>query len=242
MLFDADDLDLSGSNSGDEKQEEAGGGWDDEPASTPAAAKAAEVYDNWEDAPDYEEVERLKKEAEEAAARQKQEEIEAEKRRKEEKKAFREAAKARLMESSSDDEGGLFDIEVAQEQERKQDFETAMDLFGGTHEKVTVDDYMNFVPQVVPDFNGLRQKLVEVISQKINMKSKEAPQLIAYFIRAIIDDYKGEQIKSVSSQLINLSNEKLKEARLKQGKKEKKQTTKVYANTKDDGLDDDDFM
>ncbi|EAY22887.1 hypothetical protein TVAG_076340 [Trichomonas vaginalis G3] len=243
MLLDADDLDLSGSGSGSENEDKSEDNAWDAPAAVPTK-KEEPVFESWEDAPDYEELERQKKEAEERAAREKQEAIEAEKRRKEEKKAFREAAKARLMESSSDDEGGLFDIEAAHEQEKHQDFAVAMDMLGATNEKVTVDDYMNFVPRVVSDFNGLRQKLVEVLKQKVDFKSKEAPQLLAYFIRCLIDDYKGEQMKTLDSELIKIINEKLQQTRAKQGKNTKKKTsTKVYMNIKDDGKDnDDDFM
>ena len=243
MLADADDFDFgSDSSSGSDDNQ---GGWDDDDNAAVPAAPGEELVDSWEDAPDYEEIERKKKEEEEKKQREEAEAAEAERKRKELKKLNKEKAKLIKQnlerQDSSDDEGGLFDVDVdlVKADQEKKDFELAVDALGLGDEKVTVDDYMNFVPETIGDFDGLRQKLVSVILEKINLKAKEAPQQIGLIIRGIIDDYKAKQIKDLNTFLIKLCNDKLQEQRKKLGKKDKKaSTTKAFANTKDDDFDD----
>ena len=251
MLVDIDEDALGLSSSNDEKKQESGdGGWDDDdqPA-TPAFQNDEDdgIVDNWEDAPDYAEIERQKKEKEEAEKKAKEEAAEAERQRKELKKQKAELAKKIKQQleqqDSDDDEAGLFDVELTREQEQQQDYKMAVDALGLDFgdENIEVKDIMTFKPDTKGDFEALRKELVKVIHEKIDSKSKDYGTKIGYILRALIDDYKSVQMKEINSLLIKLSNEKLHQQRLKQGKKDKKAPTsnKTFFNARDDDGDDD---
>ena len=253
MIADLDESDL-GLSSDDEQKEESGGGWDDsdsEQATPPVHNGDDDLVDNWEEAPDYAELERQKKEAEEAKKKAEEEAAAAERQRKEMKKLMREQAKkikdSLQAQDSDDDEGGLFDVDIAREQQAQQDFKMARDIMGDFQmddENIEVKDIMTFRPETVGDFEALRKELVNIVFSKVTLKSKDIAPKIGSLIRALIDDYKSQQMKAIDTLLINLSNERLHQNRLKQGKKDKKQvatTNKAFFNAKDDGGDDD-FM
>jgi len=230
--MDLDDIDLTDSDN-EEKPEDNKQGNDDWGNSNWGDDG---VVDSWEDAPDYEELERKKKAEEEAKIKEEDEKKRLEEERKLALKIKREQLKQLKNTITDKDESGLFDvndIEIIHENAQKMDFQTAQDVFGMDIVKTDVKgDIFKFVPMTIGDFNGYHES---VLQQVAKLGSKDKLIVMKELLKAMIDDYKAVQIKDVSNYLLDLYNEKI-------GKKAPKHqaghSDKAFTNTKDDGKDD----
>ena len=202
---------------------------EDEPTPTPEPAPAPEPaknnapsdddLDDWETAEDPEEkAARLA--AEEAARKQKEkEEKEARLAAKEEKKR-QDLERKRLrkeMLEASDDEGGLFSVEIAQSKQERMDFEAAKDTFGvNDAETIDVDkiDIGTARPATVPELNAYVQAVAKKIRamemvQQPKQGKKNLASLVCHLIRGLCDDYKSVEIKGIHDMIFQTINDRL---------------------------------
>lgn len=227
------------------------GGWDE-------GSEKEDLVDNWEDAPDFEEIERKKKEEEERKKKEEEDRAAAEKARKLEKKMKAEEVKklkAQLDEVDDEDLAGTcFDIETIHENQEQNDFKNAIDALGMAD--VNIDDPSTidigvYQPGTVAEFDAYRR----AVMNRINTIYEKYPRtdkvkFIQFIIKALVDDYKGSQIHSLDTYVTDMINNIIMERKKKHGYKVKKPTTstsnKTFMNTEkavDNDVDAvDDFM
>ncbi|KAK8834133.1 hypothetical protein M9Y10_001048 [Tritrichomonas musculus] len=246
-------LDLNSSNSDDQKSDndgDAGANWGSDDDG---------LADNWEDAPDPEEVARKKKEEEERIEREKKEAAEAEKKRKQEIREEKIRKKKLLDEAANDFDDDLFDVDVTKEQKEIADLHNALDALGGLDMNTTDPNKIDiglYKPETVVQFGAFAAAIEKKFNQifpeidQNGKKKKEYEQLksaqdnnkvqmIEYLITALCDNYKSAFLADLNNHIIQLYNKKLDEAKKGQGyKKKNKQQSGAFFNAK---KDDDDF-
>lgn len=221
-----------------------------------------DLADDWQSAPDPEEVARKKKEEEERIEREKKEAAEADKKRKQEIREKKKRMKELLERDDGFDDDLFGDVEVTNQQKEIADFHNALDALGGIDMSTTDPDKIDiglYKPETVEQYNAfakaiekkLNQIFPEIVKEGKNRKEYEQQKneqdnnkvlMIEYLITALCDNYKTAFVADLSKYIDNIYNKKIEDAKKGQGHKKKTKQSGSYFNAAKDDEFDDDFM